>query len=253
MFSFETSTHSPFRLVSTAERLPRSAACFGLGALLIRDLSITEPSSAKNFPTDLCHPSFSTQSAPVLSTLEDSYELASDLFEERVGSRRRRPLRRGPLDCQRALRSLASWRPSPLTSLSWSPLLTSALQPSDTCRTHQGNFHPRHRDTTRVFVAGDAFHRSRFERLLLLAFGRGSEEILSNHFVSNLDVRGGYASSNIDDFPSPTLARALPEGSARGVPARASPCPRFPEAPQGRLRGTHRGDRSLIDRFLPYR
>lgn len=159
----------------------------------------------------------------------------------------------GPLDCQRALRSLASWRPSPLTSLSWSLLLTSALQPSDTCRTHQGNFHPRHRDTTRVFVAGDAFHRSRFERLLLLAFGRGSEEILSNHFVSNLDVRGGYASSNIDDFPSPTLARALPEGSARGVPARASPCPRFPEAPQGRLRGTHRGDRSLIDRFLPYR
>lgn len=92
MFSFETFTHSPFRLVSTATHLPGSAVCFGLGPLLIRDLAITDPSSAKNSPTDLCHPSVSTQSAPVLSTLEDSYELASDLFEERVGSRRPRPL-----------------------------------------------------------------------------------------------------------------------------------------------------------------
>lgn len=79
-----------------------------------------------------------------------------------------------------------------------------------------------------AFVAGDAFHRSRLERLAPSGFwpgeGRDSFESL------RLEPRCARRLRLLEHRRPPSLppARALPEGSARGVPARASPCPRFP-------------------------
>jgi len=58
--SSRLSPRAPVCPIPTAKRqLPRAAASFGLGTLLVRALASPHPSDAEMLPSDVCHPNFS--------------------------------------------------------------------------------------------------------------------------------------------------------------------------------------------------
>lgn len=157
----------PFALSLRATRLPRLASSFGLDTLSVRPLSRDAPEGCQGPSVQRLPPKPLSKSA-TRALVARVWKRA--LTRPLRGTRRftpAEPALAGPLDSARAVRSRVSWRSSPLTPLSRSPLVTPASQPSvhlpDPPKMTSSRAAVKARRV--VSVTRDAFHRCRFERL----------------------------------------------------------------------------------------
>lgn len=110
--------------------------------------------------------SLSSQTAPVLTSLESDFGFAPVPSEVPVGSRRRARFDGTARILRRVLRSSTALRSSPLTSLSQPALVRSGLSAErDRITDRRGHFCLLRRDASPAFVPRDAFRWSPFERL----------------------------------------------------------------------------------------
>jgi hypothetical protein len=122
--------HGPVCSISVATRLPRLATSFELDTLSVRPLSRDAPEGRQGPSVQRLPPKPLSKSA-TRALVARVWKRA--LTRPLRGTRRftpAEPALAGPLDCARAVHSRVSWRSSPLTPLSRSPLVTPASQPS---------------------------------------------------------------------------------------------------------------------------
>lgn len=214
--------HGPVCPISAATRLPRLATSFGLDTLSVRPLSRDAPEGCQGPSVQRLPPNpYPDSLPPVLSSLEfgtGSHPTSSRDSSVHAGRARFGGTARFRASCSLACLVAIVTSDASVAVPARDPGLSAERSFAGPA---EDDFFPRRRESRRVVsVTRDAFHRSRFERLPPCG---GCPLARTSRTPSIAEVRP----LDRRRLLSPAPARAHPscEACARGVPAKASPCP----------------------------